>query len=259
MLQAGFNVYRKLRGSLHYLRVVLEGNPFKLPANMVHRGRGYRLLRGEGVEIGALHQPAIVSSGCHVSYLDCQTKEEAVALFPEVNFEQMVEVNFVANPDRDELLVKTGKRFDFVILNHVIEHVANPIRVLRETLSLVDVGGLTVISAPDKEYTFDRPRTLTPFEHLYDEYKENVVESSEEHYLDFLRAVHPEVFETEARLKQCLQDVKKRREHVHVWNSASFRYFLLRSFDLFKIEMKPIYESYANRNRWEYFSVWEKR
>ena len=57
--------------------------------------------------------------------------------------------------------------FDFVILNHVIEHVANPINAIKEIFRVT--RGLVVISAPDKHFTFDKQRQLTPFDHLMTE------------------------------------------------------------------------------------------
>ncbi|MBI4403433.1 MAG: methyltransferase domain-containing protein [Deltaproteobacteria bacterium] len=235
-------------------------SPHSVPSNLRHRGQGYRLLKGEGIEIGALHQPAHLPTRCHVRYLDCMSKKVAVGLFPEVDANQMVEVDWVVDLDCEDARAAVGKQFDFVIANHIIEHVANPIRFLEQLFNLTKKKGLLVLSAPDKDFTFDKARTLTPFEHLLQDFNAGVTEASEDHYLDFLRGVHPEVFETEQLLQQTLSHVRRRKEHVHVWDSRSFKDFVERTLkDVLRIKAKLLVESIAQSNKLEYFSVWRKQ
>ena len=225
-----------------------------------HRPGSYALLHGGGLEIGALHQPAELPEGCSVEYADVATREQLGALFPELDTSTMVPVQHVVDLDRRGLdRLPAGSR-DFVIMNHVIEHLANPIAALEQLFRLLRPGGLAIISAPDKEYTFDKPRALTPFEHLLEEYRAGVTEVSDEHYLDFLHGVHPEVFDKgDDYLQGVLASVRGRREHVHVWNSESFRDFLHQALEQLGVHADCRYEVMAEPGRGEYFSVWRKQ
>ena len=179
---------------------------------MEHRKEGYGFLRGEGLEIGAFHQPAPLPEGCQVTYCDAFTKEEAIELFPELNFDDLVTVDRVCDLDIERLSPFASNSVDFVILNHVIEHVANPVRVIHEVFRVTKRRGRVVVSAPDKEFTFDKDRNLTPFEHLLSDYRNDVTEVSDDHYIDFLMGVYPGMRELdESELAKHVAHVKKRR------------------------------------------------
>jgi SAM-dependent methyltransferase len=228
-------------------------------SHLAQRQGGYNLLTGQGVEIGALHQPAIIPRHCKIEYCDANSREESVKFFPELNINDLVPVTYIVDLDTQGLSIFEENKFDFVILNHVIEHVANPIKVVGELFRVVKPNGLVVLSAPDKNYTFDKNRVLTPYSHLLEEYQQNVSVITDEHYLDFLRGVHPEVFQrSESEIAQCVQSVKNRREHAHVWDSHSFTEFLNISFTLLDIRAKCEFLSVADTNKFEYFSVWRK-
>ena len=152
-----------------------------------------------------------------------------------------------------------NETFDFTILNHVIEHVANPIAVIGELFRVTRIGGRVIIGAPDKDYTFDKPRHVTPYSHLLEEFEQGTTEVTDEHYLDFLRAVHPEMLGGDAAMtRRSLDQVRSRREHAHVWTSAGFREFLEASFETLEIRAVCEYESMGAQNRFEHFSVWKK-
>jgi len=148
--------------------------------------------------------------------------------------------------------------FDFVILNHVIEHIANPINAIKEIFRVT--RGLVVISAPDKHFTFDKQRQLTPFDHLMTEYRNNVTSVSNDHYRDLLRGVNPDAFNHgEKALQDAIDQLRVRREHAHVWSSESFKEFFLASLGMLGLSADCLYESMGTDNKLEYFSVWAKR
>ena len=228
-------------------------------SNLKHRLDGYELLKGNGLEIGALNQPAAIPPRCKIDYCDALPKEEAIKLFPELNVNDLVDVKYVCDLDKKGLSTFDENTFDFVILNHVIEHVANPINVIEELFRITLDGGFVIISAPDKNYTFDKNRLLTPFSHLLEESGNNVTEVTDEHYIDFLRGVHPEVFHrSQEEIRRSIDNVKRRREHAHVWNSETFKEFLVMSLDMLNIKAACLFESTGEENHVEYFSVWKK-
>ncbi|MES2559580.1 MAG: methyltransferase domain-containing protein [Bacteroidota bacterium] len=227
--------------------------------NLSHRKLGWKLMRGKGLEIGALHEHTILPTGCDVDYADAISKEEAKKLFPEIDGSKLVDVKYIIDLDKSGLKSIGNEVYDFVILSHVIEHVANPINVVDELFRVCKKGGLILIAAPDKNYTFDRKRDLTPFAHLWSEYEQKVTEVTDDHYLDFIKGVHPEVLEkSEAELQQAIISVKNRREHAHVWDSGSFQQFLLTCFEKLGIHAQLVMENIGEHNKLEYFSIWQK-
>jgi SAM-dependent methyltransferase len=223
---------------------------------MDHRLLGYSFLRGCGIEIGALHQPARVPPGVQVAYCDAHTETEIVAHFPELASTPLVHVDHVVNLDTQALQAFGSASQDFVILNHVIEHVANPVRVLHDVVRVLRPGGVAVVSAPDKNHSFDKPRASTPWSHLWAEYQANVTDVTDDHYAEFLRAVHPETQESPERFAGALVAVRARREHAHVWTADEFAGFMRECRQALDWPVWPVLEFTATQG--EYFSVWRK-
>ncbi len=223
---------------------------------MKHRDEGYALLSGQGLEIGALHEPAPLPDACAVRYFDALSIDEAAERFPELDRNTLVDVDFVGNIDQRELRTLGEHSQDFVIANHVIEHVACPIAMIEDMFYILRPGGRIAIAAPDKRFTFDRERAITTFEHLKSEYEAGVQEVDDEHYLDFLRHVGKHVFEEPGRdIKADIAFVRSRREHAHVWDSDAFRDFLVRCKSVLGIDFEIEYQSSGDENSIEYFAI----
>lgn len=224
-----------------------------------HRIPGYALLEGRGLEIGAFNEPAPLPPGASVAYFDVFSPEEAAALFPEIDAGKLVAPDMRGDLDKGGLDGLASGSFGFIIANHVIEHVANPIGLVDSIARLVRTGGCMVIAAPDKNFTFDSPRALTPFAHLWADYRGAVGRSDDAHYIDFLRAVKADFDGLPAADRQHHIDRSRaRREHVHVWDSAMFLDFLQESFRRLGWNVKREYASVAADNRIECFTVWRK-
>jgi SAM-dependent methyltransferase len=234
-------------------------------SHLTHRAEGYKLLYGKGLEIGALHQPAAIPARCQIEYCDAHSKAESLQLFPEfgrvggLDADSLVEVTYVRDIDKGELMFFPSDSYDFVILNHVIEHVANPINTVRELFRIVKPNGRVVISAPDKNFSFDKNRALTSFYHLIEEYRTTTTEITDAHYIDFLCAVHPEALRLDdTQFAATLQVVKNRREHAHVWDSQSFSAFMIDCLSFLHVQAECQFLSLGEQNQSEYFSVWRK-
>lgn len=245
-------------GAIHFRRYVPATQPGTLPPHLRQRQPGYELLRGHGIEIGAFNQPANLPAGCTVEYCDVASTEEVAKPFKEIDSTTLVEVDHVCDLDL-EALPFAPESLDFVVVNHVLEHLANPILALERVFRVVKAGGHVALSIPDKEFTFDKPRALTPFAHLKEEYETGVTEVTDEHYLDFIGAAHPEILAWPAEERaRVLTNVRNRREHVHVWDSASFAQFLEQAMELLRINAKSLFVSTGPANKFEYFAVWRK-
>jgi hypothetical protein len=86
-------------------------------------------LRGEGIEIGALHQPLHVPASARVKYVDRMTASELRRQYEELADAAFVETDIV---DNGEQLTTIGDDTqDFVIANHFIEHCQNPIQAFQ--------------------------------------------------------------------------------------------------------------------------------
>jgi SAM-dependent methyltransferase len=55
---------------------------------------------------------------------------------------------------------------DFVITNHVLEHVEDPLRVLKSISRVLRAAGIAYLALPDKRFAFDKDRRITPLEHV---------------------------------------------------------------------------------------------
>jgi len=223
------------------------------------RAGGYELLAGAGLEIGAFEHPARLPESCAVEYVDRFTMAQAQVLFPEVDCGQLQEPDYLVDLDTEGLQAFPSASQDFVILNHVIEHVVNPVFILEELFRVVLPGGHCVIAAPDKEHTFDRERPLTALEALVEAYESGRSEASAEDYRDILTYIHKEhLGQPEHVLQEYLESYRARREHLHVWTSASFRAFLVSAMSYLNVQGSPVYEVTADDNQFEYFGVWQK-
>ena len=230
-----------------------------MSTHLIHRQEGYNLLTGSGLEIGAFHQPATIPAHCTIEYCDAHSKEDVIQYFSELDINALVDVNYICDLDKQGLSLFEAERFDFVILNHVIEHVANTIKVVAELFRITKRDGYVIISAPDKHFMFDRKRALTSFAHLKEEYDNQVTFVTDEHYLDFLRGVHPEVFNLSAEeIQERVNNVRNRREHAHVWDSQTFSDFMQKTLELLELNATCEFVTFGETNQMEYFSVWKK-
>lgn len=226
---------------------------------MNHRDEGYALLGGKGIEIGAFNEPAQLPSDCQVSYFDAMDAKTAAARFPEIPGDELVSVDIIGDIDKRDLGKLPAQSQDFLIANHVIEHVACPIAMIEDLFSALRSGGKIAIAAPDKRFTFDKDRPLTSFEHLESEYRDGVDEVDDAHYLDFLRHVGKHVFEEPGRdIKGDIAFVRSRREHAHVWDSQTFLDFLLRCKETLNIEFNIEFQSTGDENGIEFFAILRK-
>lgn len=181
-------------------------------------------LRGQGVEIGALHRPLAVPRGVKVSYVDRAPVPELRRQYPEFNGLPLAPVHIIADGQTLEGIADTSQ--DFVIANHVIEHMEDPILALKNWLRVLRPGGVIYLVLPDKRFTFDAPREVTSIEHVMRDHREGPQVSRRDHYREWaekVARVKPE------RVQIRAEEMDKRGEsiHYHVWGTPAFTRFLL--------------------------------
>ena len=66
--------------------------------------------------------------------------------------------------------------YDFVFASHCLEHIANPIKALKEWLRIIKTGGYVILILPEKTRCFDHKREVSKFSTLLSQYEKNVGE-----------------------------------------------------------------------------------
>src|ERR1035438_1530581 len=82
-------------------------------------------LRGEGLEIGALHSPLKVPRAARVRYVDRLPVAELRRQYPELASAHLVDIDIV--DDGEKLSAVGAGTQEFVIANHFLEHCEDPI------------------------------------------------------------------------------------------------------------------------------------
>ena len=113
-------------------------------------------------------------------------------------------------------------KYDFVISSNCLEHVANPMKALEEWVRVVKKGGLLLLALPNKTYNFDHKRSVTDFEHLLDDYRNNMGEDDMTH-LDEILELHdlgldPPAGTFEQFKVRSLNNPENRALHHHVFD-----------------------------------------
>jgi SAM-dependent methyltransferase len=183
-----------------------------------------RLLSGQGIEIGALHQPLAIDGTNikRVQYVDRMTVAELRSHYPELSNFKFAPVDVL---DNGETLTKVkDNSLDFIIANHFIEHTRNPIGTIRTWANKLKSGGIIYMGVPDKRCTFDRDRPLTTLEHLIEDDRLPVEERLKRdlvHYREYATLVDKKVG------PECEQHVIKLVSsdysiHFHTFIGSSF-------------------------------------
>jgi SAM-dependent methyltransferase len=191
------------------------------------RAKMLKLLSGEGIEIGALHCP-VRAPHLDIRYVDRFSVEELRKQYPELERARIVKTDIIADAEHLEGIADESQ--DFVIANHVIEHMRDPIRSLLVWQRVLKPGGRLYLAAPDRNVTFDSTRPLTTIAHLIEDYEDPSRERDFEAFVEFAREVSCRVFnvrpieEAEALAHELAE--KDYSIHFHVWDDASFEEFL---------------------------------
>ena len=134
-----------------------------------------RYLKGDGLEIGALHYPLWVPSGVRVRYVDRLGVADLHGHYPELPVHKLVAVDVI--DDGEKLSSQPDSSADFIIANHFIEHTEDPLDTLASHLRVLRPGGVIFMAVPDRRRTFDERRAPTPLEHIVKDHVEGAARS----------------------------------------------------------------------------------
>lgn len=143
----------------------------------------------KGVEIGGAKHNEFKLNTINIDYTDDMStvfKQEE-----EILCGSKMPVDIVANGDN---LPLENDSVDFVINSHVIEHIYNPIKAIKEWLRVVKKGGYVFMIVPHRDRTFDKDRELTTLQEI-------ITRQNNEVEIDLHQ--HWSVWNTESFLEMC--------------------------------------------------------
>jgi SAM-dependent methyltransferase len=171
-----------------------------------------RYLRGEGIEIGALHNPLDVPRAARVRYVDHLPVDELRQHYPELADAPLVDVDILDDGERLATIADASQ--DFVIANHFLEHCEDPLGALGNMIRVLRPGGVLYLAVPDKRFTFDAARPVTSTDHVLRDHREGPEGSRRGHYEEWARLVD-KVAEPEAHATALLD--RGYSIHFHAW------------------------------------------
>jgi predicted SAM-dependent methyltransferase len=186
---------------------------------------GLRFLQGDGIEIGALDFPQRLPRGTRIRYVDYLDE----AGLREAYATTLREGRPLVIPD----VVDDGSRLssfadgslDFVVANHMLEHVEDPIAAIEHQLRVLGPSGVLYLTLPDARDSFDAKRQRTTVEHLLRDHREGPQVSRRGHYQECARLIEGHSSENvEERVKE--MEAENLRVHFHVWEPRTFAGFL---------------------------------
>jgi SAM-dependent methyltransferase len=202
----------KLAGQWRLRNILLPGRPI-----FAH------YLTGNGIEIGALGTPmTALPATATITYVDHLDNDGLRHHYPELSGKPMVHVDKVATASTLSDAFNP-QSLDFIIANHIIEHVDNPLAALIQFHGLLRMGGIVHLAIPDRRLTFDRERPRTSLDHLVKDLEDPSGPTKDErdfqHYVEWVKYVPPYLPEHQKAYQSDVSKLWANRYsiHLHVW------------------------------------------
>jgi predicted SAM-dependent methyltransferase len=191
-----------------------------------------RYIKGSGIEIGALGRPCPVPPDVKVKYLDRFDDKGLLTDFPEIDY-KIKRPDIIDSAETMETVADNSQ--DFVIANHVIEHLPNPLSFIKNAVRVVKSGGVLYIGIPNKDVTFDHSRPITTFEHLMSDYKNGPAASRMGHNHNAAQA-----WKTEEECQALIKKLEKEDYsiHYHVWDTWAMLEMFMKAKEAFNLPIK---------------------
>jgi len=91
--------------------------------------------------------------------------------------------------DATQLQNIESEKYDFILSSHNLEHIANPLKAIKEWLRVLKPNGYLLLVLPNKNFTFDHKRPITNFENILSDFENNIEENDLSH-IDEILALH---------------------------------------------------------------------
>jgi len=195
-----------------------------------------RYVRGSGLEIGAFDAPYRHPPGLKVRYVDRFTVEQSKRLYPELAKLRPVPVDVI--DDVEYLRTIPDASQDFVVANHVLEHLQNPLQALSTIFRVLKPGGVACLAVPDRRRCFDSGRPPTPFSHLARDYREGPAHGEWSHYQEYATLVDKARTDRERDERALALQSTGYPIHFHCWSPAEALVMLLGAQEVLGIEFE---------------------
>jgi SAM-dependent methyltransferase len=149
---------------------------------------GLEIPKLSGVEIGPLAWPLVLKSEGEVTYVDFTDAESLRDKHRErglVPLQQIVDVDAIWGASTLQQAIGAGKKVDYVIASHVIEHVPDLPSWLGELSEVLNETGEIRLAVPDKRFTFDYLRRETDLVDILASYSIRARVPLPQHVFDF--------------------------------------------------------------------------
>lgn len=126
--------------------------------------------------------------------------------------------------DAVELKQIPDNKYEFVLSCNNLEHIANPLKAVKEWLRVLKKDGLLLLVLPFKESNFDHKREYTNFNHLLEDFNNNIKEDDLTH-LDEILKLHDLSLDKEAGTfeefkARSFKNFENRCLHHHVFSDS---------------------------------------
>jgi asparagine synthase (glutamine-hydrolysing) len=196
----------------------------------IRRELSARYIFGKGIEIGALHCPLWISEQATIQYVDILPNEDLQKRYPEIS-DPIVHVDII--DDGEKLGKIKTESLDFIIANHFLEHTLDPLGTLKLHFEKIKRNGYIMYAIPNKNYTFDKKRKITSFEHVIRDSQDNGESSKFDHYFDWAENVDG-LKDTEKIIEHARLLIQMdNRIHFHVWDTQTFEEFINKAMEHF--------------------------
>jgi SAM-dependent methyltransferase len=131
----------------------------------------------QGLEIGALASPLVRPNEGNIIFVDHVDTEQLINKYakdPTVSKANIVKIDAVWGAQSLQTCIGDGKKVDYVLASHVIEHVPDLVTWLSEIRSILRSSGTLRLAIPDKRYTFDIIRNESDMQDVLDAYLRRV-------------------------------------------------------------------------------------
>ena len=123
-------------------------------------------------------------------------------------------------------------KYDFLISSNCLEHIANPIKALNEWKRVVKANGYILVIVPNKIANFDHNRPYTTFDHIVNDYEDNILENDMSHIEEIL-ALHDLSLDLWAGNQdefemRCKENYSNRGIHHHIYNVSLIKKMFLK-------------------------------
>lgn len=112
--------------------------------------------------------------------------------------------------------------YDCVLSSHCLEHIANPLKALFEWKRVLKENCYLILALPNKVHSFDHKRPYTTFDHILEDYKNDIGEDDMTHYKEIIDlhdiSKDPPAINFENFKERSKQNFNNRCFHHHVFS-----------------------------------------